>query len=94
VHKENYKIVPVTNLNKYLHYGHVELNNMHIDLLLLLFTAIELAVVLNTSTDKPNKNKYIDVTIKKHGAKNTKRNKYKYTYYQNAPGANNGCKKL
>ena len=28
----NYKIVPVTNLNKYLHYGKVEMNNMYINI--------------------------------------------------------------
>ena len=27
----SYRIVPVTNLNKYLHCGKVELNNMYID---------------------------------------------------------------
>jgi len=26
--RKNYKIVPVTNLNKYLHYGTMELTNM------------------------------------------------------------------
>ena len=27
----NYKIVPVTNFNKYLHYGAMEMNNMYIN---------------------------------------------------------------
>jgi hypothetical protein len=30
--KINYRIVPVTSLNKYLHYGKVELNNMYINM--------------------------------------------------------------
>jgi len=28
----NYKIVPVTNFNKYLHYGAMEMNNMYINM--------------------------------------------------------------
>jgi hypothetical protein len=46
VHKENYKIVPVTNLNKYLHCGQVEQNNMYIIIIIIIITAIGLAVVL------------------------------------------------
>jgi len=28
----NYKIVPVTNFNKYLHYGAMEMKNMYINM--------------------------------------------------------------
>jgi hypothetical protein len=35
-----YKIVPVTNLNKYLHYGHVELNNMCIIIIIIIIIII------------------------------------------------------
>ena len=57
-------------------------------IIIIIITAIELSPSGSspyTSTDKTNKNNiYIEETIPKHSTNDTKRSKYKYTYYQNS----------
>ena len=53
-------------------------------IIIIIITAIEFSPDDSpyTSTDKTNNKIYINETVQKHSTNNTKRSKYKYTYYQ------------